>query len=285
MAIKYIATTGNDTTGDGSLALPWLTFAKALTGTSAGDTITVGAGTFTWATASVTNRIVIGSTTFSSGLPTTIFDGAAGNIIWTLDGTTAISNIMFQNATRTSFYGFFEGAANNSASSTFTNCVFRNLTLYNGNTQVCVIAKSTGNSCSLTVTNCLFYALTGWIVNTVHALCKMRNGTGGTVTLTGNTVYLPSGQLAATLFEGNSATTSTLTCKNNIIYNATGAAITWGASLTGYTQTLNNNCLVNITSAPTNTNGITSDPLFIDPANGNFNLRPTSPAIDTGLAV
>jgi hypothetical protein len=30
---------------------------------------------------------------------------------------------------------------------------------------------------------------------------------------------------------------------------------------------------------------ITTDPLFVDAANSNFNLRPTSPCIDTGVII
>jgi len=45
----YVATTGNDTSGDGSLANPWATVSKAFTTVpkNAGHTIHIGAGTFT----------------------------------------------------------------------------------------------------------------------------------------------------------------------------------------------------------------------------------------------
>ena len=40
-----------------------------------------------------------------------------------------------------------------------------------------------------------------------------------------------------------------------------------------------------VTSAPSGIGNITSDPLFVDAANGNFNLRPASPCIDTGTLI
>jgi hypothetical protein len=49
MATYYIATTGNDTTGDGSVGTPWATFSKALDEVSNGDTVVVDGGTYTGA--------------------------------------------------------------------------------------------------------------------------------------------------------------------------------------------------------------------------------------------
>lgn len=46
-ATYFVATTGNDTTGDGSLATPWLTIAKGCGLLTAGDTLYVRGGTYT----------------------------------------------------------------------------------------------------------------------------------------------------------------------------------------------------------------------------------------------
>jgi len=49
--IYYVRTTGNDTTGDGSAALPWLTLSKAQATVTHGDTVRIGSGTYEESTA------------------------------------------------------------------------------------------------------------------------------------------------------------------------------------------------------------------------------------------
>ena len=72
--------------------------------------------------------------------------------------------------------------------------------------------------------------------------------------------------------------------KNNIFYKvAGGLSYTIASGSTGLTY--ENNCAYNMSGVPTGSNNITSDPLFIDFAGGNYNLRPTSPCIDTGTIV
>jgi len=46
MTDYYIATTGNDTTGNGSSGTPWKTFTKAMTVAGAGDTINAADGLY-----------------------------------------------------------------------------------------------------------------------------------------------------------------------------------------------------------------------------------------------
>lgn len=46
MAIIYVSKTGNDSTGNGSVETPYLTIGKAITVATAGDTISVGTGTY-----------------------------------------------------------------------------------------------------------------------------------------------------------------------------------------------------------------------------------------------
>jgi hypothetical protein len=52
---KYVATTGNDTTGDGTLAKPWRTISKGIASMAAGDTLIVRNGTYTGKTNFITN--------------------------------------------------------------------------------------------------------------------------------------------------------------------------------------------------------------------------------------
>lgn len=46
MAIIYVTTSGSDTAGDGSAAMPYRTVNKAIQSASAGDTVSVGTGTY-----------------------------------------------------------------------------------------------------------------------------------------------------------------------------------------------------------------------------------------------
>lgn len=50
MATYYVMTTGNDTTGDGSVGNPWATPGKAAGAFAAGDTVFIKAGTYTFTT-------------------------------------------------------------------------------------------------------------------------------------------------------------------------------------------------------------------------------------------
>jgi hypothetical protein len=80
----------------------------------------------------------------------------------------------------------------------------------------------------------------------------------------------------------------TVNAKNNIfhtivLYSANG-------NYANTASTYNNNCMygaVGYTGSPpaNGTGNIIVDPLFVDLANGNFNLRPTSPCVDTGIII
>ena len=70
--------------------------------------------------------------------------------------------------------------------------------------------------------------------------------------------------------------------KNNIFLN-TGTPLAIGS---GDSVTFSNNCtFTGWTTIPTGTGNITTDPLFVDAPNSNFNLRPTSPCIGAGVLV
>lgn len=60
MTTYYVATTGNDASS-GTSASPWLTFNKAATTATAGDTVNFGDGTYTWTTQTSTNSGSAGS--------------------------------------------------------------------------------------------------------------------------------------------------------------------------------------------------------------------------------
>ncbi len=89
MADQYVATTGNDTTGDGTIGNPWATISKGLTQVPVGDTLYIRGGTYsqslldttkTWPTQE-SERITIRN--YQSE---TVTINPSGSFIWNLKG-------------------------------------------------------------------------------------------------------------------------------------------------------------------------------------------------------
>ena len=286
MATYYIATTGNDTTGNGSSGNPWATISKAFTSSADGDTIVCAAGTYTWVSQNFSTGRTVQGATLSNGLPTTIFDGGSGNIDWRWSGTMVFTNIMFQNLINTSSKAsvFYTNNSVSNKTATFTNCVFKTIKFYSN----FVTGGFNATSNTYAFVNCLF-----WNVYNTSGIGNYQgvfmDATGsGTITLTGCVMYFGSGYWTndslSTIVMVNQSTWS-LTIKNTIIQNASGTTMKWSGGTGTYTQSVTYCCLNSLTSGPSGTGNITSDPLFVDAAGGNFRLRPTSPCLNTGSAV
>lgn len=107
MATYYVRTTGNDSTGDGSSGNPWLTVHKALStaglGSSAGDIVDIGAGTFAEDSGSgylnpsyaFTNEVIIRG----AGIGQTIITGTGSGTTYAIYAVTAGSNQHWQDMT------------------------------------------------------------------------------------------------------------------------------------------------------------------------------------------
>ncbi len=87
----YVSISGNDASGDGSHATPWLTISKAFSSVPAngGHVINIGAGTF----ASTSNKIHSGVTVNGAGENATIISASTS---WVLD-ISGIKNVTIQN--------------------------------------------------------------------------------------------------------------------------------------------------------------------------------------------
>ena len=178
MPTYYVATTGNDTTGDGSAGLPWLTLTKAETAASNGDTVNVGAGTFQEATYWTPAKAI-----------TWVGAGSSSTIVRGNNATRAI----YLNSTNTkTFTGFgidglssgtapayhIEGSAVNQAT-TFTNCNFTNAKTTTLRMNSGMLGVTLSNcTCTIGATQTAFVSdqggASGWTVDG----CTITGGTG-----------------------------------------------------------------------------------------------------------
>lgn len=208
-----------------------------------------------------------------------------------------------QNTAQYTIYSY-ETAAKNL---TFENCEFTGYTTYN------ISSSSSGHMDSLVINNCLFYDNGGSAVYIPHGSsdeyrpCDYFCMTNSTVYNVGNA----SNVAAIDVREGatyqqnkvkfivdhvtlyNFATASNggimsyksgdAVISNCIIANPTSTGL---APTYCYTGTQIQNCLIFNTashhSGPAITGGLNSDPLFVNPALGNFDFQPGSPAIGAG---
>jgi hypothetical protein len=299
MATYYIATTGNDTTGDGSSSNPWLTLQKFLDTSSDNDTLIVKDGTYTLTAnvtisqrtiqaennglaifdgGSTTKYIFVGSTNTFTGLIFQNFHASSANNtgIFTYSGT--FGTTYFQNCTfkdnrlgyttssvRGPMFRASNAAVADNATFDFNTCLFHgNNALQSGATRGCYFGgiNEFNSATYVNMTNCTF----------------VENKTDGT--------YVPN------MFYSQSANGFiNVNFKNSIIYNSTGSVFNLvlnNNSIVSFTTTYSDYFNISDPNSPTIITGtgvITSDPLFIDPANNNYNLSPSSPCIDAGTLI
>lgn len=290
MTTWYInADTGNDTTGDGSSGNPWSTLSKAYTSAVDGDTIYCQSATanYTFSNQTLAKTLVIRGV---SPVQRAVFDGASTARVWTISKNLTIKNIEFQNITQLVFNsGIFLFAASSTVE--FQNCIFRDLIIYGrASARGGMVALSTPCNANLTFDSCLLENITNTFV------------AGGSEypTLFGNfqlgyNIYLDfshcviytgsATNMNVILFGQHQNAITHVTLTNSIISNQSGAT-QYYKYVYGTSGNILTTCdFHNITDVPSGTGNITSDPLFYDAANGNFNLRPMSPCIGSGTLV
>lgn len=290
MSTYYLnADTGNDTTGTGSSANPWKTISKAHTAAASGDTIICQASvaSYTFANQTFTKSLnIYGVNDDASGV---IFDGAAVAARWT-GGFSAtvvldIRKITFQNIT-TSGPGTYQNIIG-CYHLTFKNNIVRNIiqAASSGSTGTAGIIgaehQSGANDHAVLIEGNVFYDLNGGSPTLTVSL----HGNGGDDTgyfyWYNNTFYADGSYTTPNFFVVGTVGAIDYQLKNNIFYATSSVALP--ASGTAFNGLFNYNDTYNCTNVPTGTGNITSDPLFVDAPNNNFNLRPSSPCIDTGV--
>lgn len=114
----YVATTGNDSTGDGSSGNPWLTLQKCHNSAASGDTCIIQAGTYTTASTSQFVSISKSNLTFQSETPQGAKLNGQSNLTFTaFDVTTGGNGLTVKDF---EMYGF-SGAAVNGSTTNISN--------------------------------------------------------------------------------------------------------------------------------------------------------------------
>lgn len=291
MATIYISPTGNDTTGNGTISTPYLTITKSLSVGSAGDTCYCLDGTYTMEEL-VVNKVF---TITGSSPSRVIFDGSiyVGREIQATDSCT-ISNIKFQNHTRDSYSAFITISGDNK-NLTVSNCIFDNIietphpSAYGGIIGALETTVSLG--LTITVNSCIFSNIsTAGIAGTTNGCIFFLGNAGTHITFIAknNTVSISliAGNWIRGIFSSwGPVVIDLLSVQNNIFYNISGNTVYHFSAGVPVPNWESYNDWYLITYTPTGAGDITSDPLFVDAPNGNFNLRQTSPCLDTGVLI
>ncbi len=299
MATYYInQDSGNDTTGNGSLATPWQTMSKAHTSSATGDTIimmpSVNVYTFPSLTIgkSLTWRAAI--------IGDAIIDGTAGAASWTTGiYSLTLENLIFQNVT-TNALGMFYMSGTGTRDLLFKNCIFRDIVLgvNNNNSSIILnLAPASKITQNVDLIACSFENITtpySGIDSQIATIANNSSANGSEInfSMVNCGIYMPAAtyQLKNIVQHVYPASGDALTIDNTIIDNMSGATVRFMQSYGNVTyQRVINSTFQNITSPPTTfTNNLynistnptgtnyTSGLLYADVASGDYRLQPDS---------
>jgi hypothetical protein len=281
MATYYInADTGNDNTGDGSASSPWLTISHAKDNVVDNDTIICqnAAAAYLFERLTIANTITIQGQSLSAVVFSTTSDILEG---WKVDSgkTLTLKTITFSDCavnTSESYSYLFTGDM------VVEQCIFMRINITTGGLAWAsgIFNRIYSNFSTYVFNSCLFYD----IYNEGIILRFSQNGLETNITFNNCTFDLQENQ---TILCGQNDPPTSI--KNCIIYNNTGGAtaISTYTGQLGSNTTFDYNCVYGVFSNPITGTGnlLNTDPLFIDPANNNYNLSPSSPCIDAGTLI
>jgi hypothetical protein len=283
MATVYVSTLGSDAytyVQAQSILTPWLSLAKCNASATTGDTIIMANGTYAWANITWTKSFTILATT--NGLVILDAVGASAGFVQNSSSTIVWTGIEFCNSTKTTGTFLTENQVGVVATiaNTFNSCVFRRLKGGNSATDgmIAVTMNNFGSPSfySLTFNSCIFDKCG---ISTARLFyVRVQSNASILVQVINNcSFYFDSNYYPSSIFVSGASFNPIV--KNSIFANNSGSVVSWSDGTPTYSD------FFNITSSPAGTGNITTDPLFVDAPNGNFNLRPTSPCIDKGTLI
>ena len=301
MATYYInADSGNDTTGDGSSALPWLTFGKAHTSATTGDTVILQPASAVYTFASVTFAKSL--TVKAAAIGDAIFDGTAGAAAWTTGiYSLTLQNLVFMNVT-TNQFGMFYLSGTASRDVIVQNCIFRDIILGANNNSAAIItnlAPSSQITQNVLLVACSFENITtpySGIDTQIATMSNNSNPNGSAINfnMINCGVYLPAAtyQLKNIVQHIYPAALDSLTMDNVILDNLSGNTVNfakyYGASASTYNR-VSHSCFNNITSPPNaftgGTGNTTSAPSYADVSGGDYRLQPNGVGSFEGVLI
>jgi len=290
MATYYIDPAGNNSTGDGSEGTPWLTVSKFNTESATGDTLICLEGTYAgWSGFNYLNKtLVVQAETGADGAyKSVVFDGSGATQVYAMQNTGGSQGAhytfkgikWFDFAFSNAFISGDLSDTNATMTFPYEDCIFHTIRSQNGFTEW----RNTRYGTSFT--RCKFYKMARNVAQGAGGALFVVHVRDQDVSFINTTIYLDEDtDYYTTLFSIQSATAGSVFTLKNLIVSDKNDLITYGSS-SAASNDISYSDFHQITSPPAGTGVITSDPLFVDSDNNNLNLRPTSPAIDTGTLV
>jgi hypothetical protein len=278
MATVYLSPTGSDSNTYAqaqSSATPWATIAKVEASATTGDSVILAAGTYTWASVGFTKSFNFSGATSDPNLY--IIDAATNSRYYqaAAGGFLNFTNILFKRNYLTSGStntGWF--ITQTGSTMIFTGCIFSDLKItgFAGAAQGGGFAL-VGNGTTITLYKCRFSTIkrgsyTYWVIFRTEGTSICTLNVTNCTWKNDETTDVITG-----LIDVKPATT-TANFKNNIWMNTGSSLVATASTYSDFNGTWS--------GTTSGTGNITSDPLFVDAANNNFNLRPSSPCIDAG---
>jgi hypothetical protein len=276
--------------GAGGIGAPWKTLVYAVAHSITGDTLYCqnSVATYDFRNTTITNRIITGQS-----VDGVVFDGAVGNYAWTANnGVVTMSNIWFKNISATS-QSIFRRSVSSSLVWTVTNCRFSDITIFASYFSALFGSGDWGEGqITLTINSCVFDDIQAYAPGMAYpAMFNIYAATIGSTFSMNNCTYINrTSTTYVPIFLGSYSLGTfdfVFNIKNSIFRNLQGSIQLlqpfWSDVIATFT-----NCDLNGSWDTTGTslvNCITSNPLFVDENNGNFNLRPSSPCRNTGVII